>query len=537
MNFLHSIKFKFTLWYLAILSILLIFLASGVYFTLSKVLHRNLDDTLQYRAQQLSEFKEIIAIVASGTFEEEFGEIVSFYLYSNGQLKSISNKGLDISVSPEFINQVLSGKNLFHTIETKHSGKFRLYAQQYFPDNPRIETRKFSGPPRDRRDRQNRSNWQHEDLQDRRDRYKRPREDQRNSRDRYDRPRDDQRKPRDRYDRQNPNQRPEDLDQLLEVHKSALVVARPTGDTDMALQRLLQILLFAVPLTIVFAGGGGMFLARRAFKPVDQIAKTAREIEEKDLSRRIDVQTKDELGRLAATLNQMIDRLEKAFKRQKEFTGDASHELRAPLAVIQAEVTLSLQKDRGKQAYQKSLEIVSQEADHMGVIINQLLTLARADSGKEQLQFTKINLAKFLQDLCTDIEILCQEKGLTLQLDYFENLFINGDSRSLRNLVDNLLTNAIRYTATGGMISVALLRKKNMAVISIADTGIGIPSDELPFIFERFYRVDKARSREDGGSGLGLAICKHIVNTHGGSIEVESQIQKGSTFHVKLPVL
>jgi len=280
-----------------------------------------------------------------------------------------------------------------------------------------------------------------------------------------------------------------------------------------------------------------MFLARRAFKPVDQIAKTAREIEEKDLSRRIDVQTKDELGRLAATLNQMIDRLEKAFKRQKEFTGDASHELRAPLAVIQAEVTLSLQKDRGKQAYQKSLEIVSQEADHMGVIINQLLTLARADSGKEQLQFTKINLAKFLQDLCTDIEILCQEKGLTLQLDYFENLFINGDSRSLRNLVDNLLTNAIRYTATGGMISVALLRKKNMAVISIADTGIGIPSDELPFIFERFYRVDKARSREDGGSGLGLAICKHIVNTHGGSIEVESQIQKGSTFHVKLPVL
>ncbi len=473
MNFIHTIKFRFTLWYLAILSILLILLASGVYVTLSRVLHRNLDDSLRIRAEQLSKFRDIVSIVAGGTFEEETGELISFYFYSGGQLMHISHKGFRIPVSTELIDLALSGKGSFSKIETEQNGKLRIYAAPFTPDNPHIRPARFF--------------------------------------------------------------KPENSRQRVEIRSAALIVARPTRDIEEALLQLLQILIIAVPLTIVFAGGGGVFLAKRAFKPVEQMANTAREIEESDLSRRIDVKTKDELGMLASTLNQMIERLERAFQRQKEFTSDASHELRAPLAVIKAEASLALEKDRDPQAYRKSLEAVSQEADNMSVVINQLLTLARADAEKERLEFIKLDMAEFLRDLCVDMEILCREKGLRLHLERFDKLLVRGNKRGLKNLIHNLLSNAIRYTPKGGAISVMLRKKGNMAVVSVTDTGIGIPSDDLPFIFERFYRVDKARSRDEGGSGLGLAICQHIADIHGGSIEVESQVKKGSTFQVKLP--
>jgi heavy metal sensor kinase len=527
----NSIKFKFTLWYLSILAILLILLTGGVYFTLSKSLHDNLDEALQNRAQQLSQFRDIIAIVASGTFEEEIGELIAFYYDSNGQLKHISNKKFDFPIDPMFIHQVLSGQHSFFTSKS-NVGTFRIYAQPYLPDNPIIDTQKFFAKPRDP--------WIGAEKRDNpRDREKERRTENIFSRAPKDRPIPGNhlnRPPEDPHDQRNRHNRPPEPDSAIEIHTAALFVARPIQEIDLALQRLLHIFFMAVPLTLFFAGGGGMFLARRAFQPVDLIARTAREIGESDLSRRIDVDTKDELGRLAATLNQMIARLERAFKRQKEFTGDASHELRTPLAVIQAEATLALQKDRDREAYQKSLAIISQEADHMSLIINQLLTLARSDSGKERLRFHEINLAEFLVDLCTDIKILCLEKNLDLQIGQFEKTVIRGDRQSLTNLLHNLLANAIRYTPARGLISVSLLREKNMAVISISDTGIGIPSEELPYIFDRFYRVDKARSRSEGGSGLGLAICQNIIKVHGGTIDVESKVQKGSTFHVRLPL-
>ncbi|MCP4693566.1 MAG: histidine kinase, partial [Desulfobacterales bacterium] len=215
--------------------------------------------------------------------------------------------------------------------------------------------------------------------------------------------------------------------------------------------------------------------------------------------------------------------------------GDASHELRAPLAVIQAEATLALQKERDANAYRTSIEMISQETDHMSAVLNQLLTLARADAGKEQLKFERIDLAQFIRDACSDVEELFREKGLELRVDIRDAPRVNGDKRSLRRLLYNLLTNAMRYTPEGGDVSATLRAEHDMAVISVIDTGIGVPTDELPLIFERFYRVDKARSRSEGGSGLGLAICRHIVDIHGGAIEVESQVGKGSAFHVRLP--
>jgi heavy metal sensor kinase len=316
-----------------------------------------------------------------------------------------------------------------------------------------------------------------------------------------------------------------------------LVIARSTEQIDQALAGLVRTLAIAVPLALALAAGGGVFLARRALNPVDKIAQTAQQIEESDLSQRINVNTKDELGRLAATLNAMIARLEKAFQRQRQFTSDASHELRAPLAVIEAESSLALQKERPPSDYRQSLDTISQESKQMSSLIEQLLTLARADAGKEQWDFTEVNLGKLITNLSTDVEVLCQEKGLTFRLGQTQDLVVKGDQARLRELVMNLLDNAIRYTPAPGTVSVSLRHQGQMAVLAITDTGVGIPVEEIPFIFERFYRVDKSRSRTNGGTGLGLAICRHIVEAHGGKIEVESQVAVGSTFSVRLPLL
>jgi heavy metal sensor kinase len=323
----------------------------------------------------------------------------------------------------------------------------------------------------------------------------------------------------------------------LSTQPGALIIGRSTRQIDQALHGLVRTLVIAVPLALAVAAGGGIFLARRALKPVDKIAQTAQEIEETDLSRRINVNTRDELGRLAATLNAMIGRLEKAFQRQKQFTSDASHELRTPLAVIEAESTLALQKERPPSDYRQSLETISQGSKQMSSLIEQLLTLARADAGKEQWNFTEVNLGRLIANLSADVEILCQEKGLSCQLGQIQDLVVKGDGARLRELFMNLLDNAITYTPSPGTVSVSLRREGGMAVVAIKDTGIGIPAQDMPFIFDRFYRVDKSRSRANGGTGLGLAICRYIAEAHGGKIEVESQVGAGSTFSVWLPLL
>jgi heavy metal sensor kinase len=460
MSFIHSIKFRFTIWYLLVLVVLLAALSAGVYFYLSRSLYRNLDDSLELRSTQLCSIQDILESIRQGEFEEELGEIVILYFYSGGQLMEVSPRGISIPRG-EFISQAIAGTSSFATVQTAACERLRLLA---VPINISI-----SGPP--------------------------------------------------------PG-----------IQPAALVIGRSTKQIDQALAGLVHTLIIAVPLALALAAGGGIFLARRALKPVDKIAQTAQEIGESDLSRRINVNTKDELGRLAATLNEMIGRLERAFQRQKQFTSDASHELRAPLAVIEAESTLALQKERPSSDYQQSLEVISQESKQMSSLIDQLLTLARADAGKEQWNFAEVNLGKLISNLSTDIEVLCQEKGLSFQLGQTQELVVKGDEARLRELFMNLLNNAIRYTPGPGTVSVSFRREGQMAVVAITDTGVGIPTEDIPFIFERFYRVDKSRSRAEGGSGLGLAICQHIAEAHGGKIEVESQVGAGSTFSVWLPL-
>jgi heavy metal sensor kinase len=296
------------------------------------------------------------------------------------------------------------------------------------------------------------------------------------------------------------------------------------------------VLLIAIVGVIVLAGLGGLFLAGRVLKPVEQITRTAQKIEESDLSQRITVKNDDELGRLATTLNDMIERLEEAFNRQRQFTADASHELRTPLAIMQAEATLALSKERTEADYRKSLETISQESTYMSSVIGKLLFLARSDAGKEQLNFEDVDLKELLTGLSTNIEALAQDKGIKFSVDAQESMIVNGDKVKLRQLFINILENAVRYTPADGAVSVSLVKKDENALATISDTGIGIPPEHLPHIFERFYRVDKARSKADGGVGLGLAITQYITESHKGTIEVESQVGKGTTFYVTIPL-
>jgi len=461
MSFIHSIKFRFTIWYLLILAVLLIALSTGVYFSLSRSLYRGLDRSLELRSTQLRSIPYIMESIRQGEFQEELGEIVILYFYSGNQIVKVSPRGLSISIPDEYISQAIAGKSSFATIQIAEGEKVRLLA---VPINISI------------------------------------------------------------------------LGPLPGIQPAALVIARSTRQIDNALARLLRTLIIAIPMALAVAAGGGIFLARRALKPVDQIAQTAKEIGESDLSRRIDVNTRDELGRLAATLNETIGRLENAFRRQKQFTSDASHELRTPLAIIEAESTLALQKERPPSNYRQSLETISQEAKQMSSLIDRLLVLARADAGKEQWDFAEVDLGELIGNLSTDVEVLCQEKGLNFQLDKAQGLVVNGDEAKLRELFMNLLDNAIRYTPPPGTISLSLRHEGQMVVVAITDTGIGIPAEDIPLIFERFYRVDKARSRTEASSGLGLAICRHIAEAHGGKIEVDSKMGVGSTFSVWLPL-
>ena len=315
-----------------------------------------------------------------------------------------------------------------------------------------------------------------------------------------------------------------------------IVVGQLTTGITGVLDTFKYVLVIAIVGVIFLAGIGGLFLASRVLKPVEQITQTAQQIEESDLSQRIAVKNDDELGRLASTLNDMIARLEEAFNRQRQFTADASHELRTPLAIMQAEATLALSKERTEAEYKKSLETISQESTYMSSVIGKLLFLARSDAGKEQLNFEDVDLKDLITGLSTNVEALAQDKGIKFTIDAQESLVVSGDKVKLRQLFINILENAVRYTPADGNISVSLVRKDGSALATISDTGIGIPPEHLPHIFERFYRVDKARSRSDGGVGLGMAIAKYIADSHSGKIEVESQIGKGTTFIITIPM-
>lgn len=296
-------------------------------------------------------------------------------------------------------------------------------------------------------------------------------------------------------------------------------------------------LLMFAPLLFLVAAGGGYWLSRRALSPVDELVHTARDINGVNLNSRLPKLTSgDELQRLSDTLNEMLDRIETAFLRVTQFTADASHELRTPVSLIRTEAELALRRSRTDAEYKEALRNILLEAERTTGLVQQLLSMARADSGRETLHMQSTNLAEIMHAVEESWRQVAQIRNLHFSATIAEESFILGDSTALRRLADLLLDNAFKYTPSPGTVSLKLERKTDRVIMTVQDSGIGIAEEELPRIFDRFYRVDKARSREQGGAGLGLAIAKWIVTQHRGSISVESRPSQGSAFRVELPL-
>lgn len=315
-------------------------------------------------------------------------------------------------------------------------------------------------------------------------------------------------------------------------------VAAPTRELMEGLLAFRRALLLLIPLVLATATLGGFWLSGRALQPVARIIASARSIGEKNLGDRLPVPaTHDEMQRLSETLNDMLDRIEKAFRRVTRFTADASHELRTPVALIRTASELALRKPRSEAEYREALAEVHAESVRTTGLIEDLLTLARADAGKAMLERVPVDLHELVTEVAGNAGILASEKGVALSVDVPAHpAIVLADRGSLRRLLLILLDNAVKYTPAGGRVQIsALPATGGHAVVEVRDSGIGIHPDDLPHIFERFYRSDKSRSRDSGGSGLGLSIAKWIAEAHQGGMQVLSQPDRGSIFRLSLP--
>src|SRR5918992_1027519 len=323
--------------------------------------------------------------------------------------------------------------------------------------------------------------------------------------------------------------RDEDIVGVLEVGQSE-------EDVSDTLTSLLYVMMLAYPLALLAASFDGVFLAGRALSPIDNITRTARHISAEGLKQRLNLRLPDdEVGRLARTFDEMIARLDNAFQRQRRFTADASHELRTPLTIIKGQIDVSLQRDREPGAYRQVLQAINAEVDRLIRLTGSLLTLTRADAGQISLRFEDVDVAEVVTGVFEQIRSAASDKGVECQLDPGPPAMIRGDQDLLLQLMLNLSDNAIRYTPSGGQVALGWRVNKDQVQLWVQDTGIGISQEHLPHLFDRFYRVDKARSRAEGGVGLGLAISHWIAEAHQGSVHVESAPGKGSTFTVLLP--
>lgn len=306
---------------------------------------------------------------------------------------------------------------------------------------------------------------------------------------------------------------------------------------DDAADNLRDQLFLGIPVLSLFAGFGGYFLANRALRPIQQITNAAQEITAQDLSSRLAYQgAMDEVGLLARTFDEMLERLQASFERERRFTEDAAHELRTPLTVLKGQLEVTSNRRRSPAEYEKKLQELSAQVERLIRLSNGLLFLARSD--QHQLSFVpaNTNLRELLEVLIEQFQPLARQKKLRTKIDVPEALDVYGDSDHLIRLFLNLLENALKYAPVSGAITVTGLKKPTATQILIHNTGPGISEAHLQHLFERFYRVDADRSSQTGGSGLGLAIAREIVRLHGGEIAISSEPGEGVTVEVRLPV-
>jgi heavy metal sensor kinase len=313
-------------------------------------------------------------------------------------------------------------------------------------------------------------------------------------------------------------------------------VGAPYWQIEKVLHGLLLAFGLGLPLVLAGAAGGGYLLMRGALRPVDEITRTAEGITSRNLAERLPVaETGDELERLAVALNGMIARLEEAFLQLHRFSADASHELRTPLTILHGELESMAQRDDIPAAVREGLGSTLEETERLSKIVENLLTISRLEAGEARVERKPLDLSEITRSTTEQMRLLAEVKDISLALSVSDPVLVEGDPSRLKQVVVNLLDNAIKYTPNGGSVEIATRNVNGCAVLEVRDTGLGVAPSDLPHVFERFYRTDKARSRELGGSGLGLSIVKSIVVAHGGEVTVSSEDTAGTQFTVILP--
>lgn len=477
----RSLRFKLTVWYVLILGILLISFSSFLYFTLSKSLYRDVDNKLRSLAELIaSESASPLSKFGFGNIDQTLEATMN--LKPIGKFIQVLDESGQIGRKSDNLKNVQLPISL-NALKNASKGIMTFETSQSLSNTPlRIVT----------------------------------------------------------------------LPVTENNHIARIVqVASSLEDVDDALNTLFIILMITVPSVLIVASLGGQFLANKALKPVDHITQTARMITSQNLNQRIKVpKVKDEISRLVETFNEMISRLDQSFQQIKQFTADVSHELKTPLTILKGEVEVTLRKKRESHEYEQILNSNLEEINRVSQIVDDLLLLAKADLGEVRLNKKDMNLTETLNEIATQVNILAQHKNIRVEtMNHEEDVHIFADPLRMRELLLNLIENGIKYTEDGGSVRIALLKESKPSVpenhsqqetefvkIIVSDTGIGIAKEDQERVFNRFFRADKARSRELGGSGLGLSICKWIVEAHRGEIAVESDLGKGSSFIVKLPL-
>ncbi|MGZ3538345.1 MAG: sensor histidine kinase [Thermodesulfobacteriota bacterium] len=479
---LRSLRFKLTLWYVLILGVLLTSFSGFLYFTLSKSLYRDVDNKLKSLAELIaSESSSPLSKFSFGTIDQALE--ASMNLKPIGKFIQVLDESGNIGRKSDNLRNVQLPISL-NALKNASKGSNTFETNRTIENTPlRIMT----------------------------------------------------------------------FPVVENGHVTKIVqIASSLEGVEDALNKLFLILIISVPSTLILASLGGQFLAHKALKPVDDITQTARMITSKNLNQRINPpKVKDEISRLIETFNEMISRLDQSFQQMKQFSSDASHELKTPLTILKGEVEVMLRRERTSHEYQQTLKSNLEEINRMSQIVEDLLTLSKADTGEIGLNKEDINLTEILNEVVAQMNRLASSKKLDLSSsNHDEDIHLFGDALRLRELFINLIENGIKYTEEGGSIRIFLQKvssarnqsgwlereKGELVKIIVSDTGIGIAQEDQERIFDRFFRVDKARSREQGGSGLGLSICKWIVEAHQGDIEVESELGKGSSFIVRLPL-
>jgi two-component system OmpR family sensor kinase len=326
------------------------------------------------------------------------------------------------------------------------------------------------------------------------------------------------------------------VDRSKATSTSFVQVGTSLEDFDESMNRLLIILIIGTFTSVGFTIGVGYYMAKKALKPVDKIRKAAVKITFRNLDEYIDIGSRrDELGKLADTFNEMISRLRDAFQRINQFSIDVSHELKTPLTILKGGTEVALRKEREVTEYRTLLTSHLEEIDRMANIIDDLLLLSKADTGKMQLNLEEVSLRDLILDVYMDMKIFAEKKNIDLFVGEVEDSKIKGDELKLRRMLWNIVDNGIKYTQTGGRVEISSALENGDVRIEVKDTGVGIADADIKYVFDRFYRADRARSRENG-TGLGLSISKWIAEAHKGAIEVESRISSGSLFSIKLPL-